>query len=237
MLVLIERADCMKPRIGITSSVNKRDYESDDRDVVMLPWNYPSIVEQCGGLPLILSEGGDPDGCVSAIDALIVAGGRDIDPATYGRDSMPETNDVRPSQDLWELALIDSAKKKGLPILGICRGHQLMAVSYGGFLHQHLPSTSPYEKHGAWGGKWSNHEVIITPESKLSKIIGLSSQVNSAHHQGVSDPGDLEVNARSEDGLIEGLEDPSQKFVMSVQWHPEALGQESLVSALVQAAI
>ena len=112
-----------------------------------------------------------------------------------------------------------------------------MAVSYGGFLHQHLPSTSPYEKHGAWGGKWSNHEVIITPESKLSKIIGLSSQVNSAHHQGVSDPGGLEVNARSEDGLIEGLEDPSQKFVMSVQWHPEALGQESLVSALVQAAI
>ena len=77
----------MKPRIGITSSVNKRDYESEDRDVVMLPWNYPSIVEECGGLPLILSEGGDPDACIDAIDALIIAGGRDIDPATYGHDS------------------------------------------------------------------------------------------------------------------------------------------------------
>ena len=75
------------------------------------------------------------------------------------------------------------------------------------------------------------------PESKLSKILGLSSNVNSAHHQGVSDPGGLEVNARSEDGLIEGLEDPTRKFVMSVQWHPEALGQKSIVSALVRAAI
>ena len=237
MLALIERADWMKPRVGITSSVNKRDYESDDRDVVMLPWNYPSIVEGCGGLPLILSEGGDPEACVGAIDALIIAGGRDIDPATYGCDPVPETNDVRPSQDMWELALIDSVKKRGLPILGICRGHQLMAVSYGGLLHQHLPTTTPYEKHGAWGGKWSKHEVSIVPESKLFKILGLSSNVNSAHHQGVSDPGSLEVNARSEDGLIEGLEDPSREFVMSVQWHPEALGQKSIVSALIRAAI
>lgn len=237
MLVLVERADMMKPRVGITSSVNKRDYESDDRDVVMLPWNYPSIVEDCGGIPLILSEGGDAEACISAIDALIIAGGRDIDPATYGHDSVPETNDVRSSQDLWELALIDSAKEKGLPILGVCRGHQLMAVSYGGFLHQHLPATPPYEKHGAWGGKWSEHEVSIVPDSKLSVILGLSSNVNSAHHQGVSDPGSLNVNARSGDGLIEGLEDPSREFVISVQWHPEALGQKSIVSALIRAAI
>ena len=115
----------MKPRIGITSSVNKRDYESEDRDVVMLPWNYPSIVEECGGLPLILSEGGDPDACIDAIDALIIAGGRDIDPATYGHDSLPETNDVRRSQDLWELGLIDSAKKRGLPILASAEGTSL----------------------------------------------------------------------------------------------------------------
>ena len=85
-------------------------------------------------------------------------------------------------------------------------------------------------------GKWSKHEVSIVPESKLSRIIGLSSNVNSAHHQGVSDPGGLEVNAISGDGLIEGLEDPHREFVMSVQWHPEALGQKSIISALVQAA-
>ena len=103
----------MKPRIGITSSVNKRDYESDDRDVVMLPWNYPSIVEECGGLPLILSEGGDPDACIAAIDALIIAGGRDIDPATYEHDAAPETNDVRPSQDIRELEQIETAKRRG----------------------------------------------------------------------------------------------------------------------------
>lgn len=112
-----------------------------------------------------------------------------------------------------------------------------MAVSYGGFLHQHLPATPPYEKHGAWGGKWSEHEVSIVPDSKLSVILGLSSNVNSAHHQGVSDPGSLNVNARSGDGLIEGLEDPSREFVISVQWHPEALGQKSIVSALIRAAI
>ena len=112
-----------------------------------------------------------------------------------------------------------------------------MAISYGGFLHQHLPTTPPYENHGAWGGKWSDHEVFIVPESKLYKIIGLSSNVNSAHHQGVCDPGSLDVNARSADGLIEGLEDPNREFVISVQWHPEAIGQKSIVSALVKAAI
>ena len=138
----------MKPRIGITSSVNKRDYESEDRDVVMLPWNYPSIIEECGGTPLILSEGSDPYSVLDALDGLIIAGGRDVDPSNYNQESAPETSDTRLSQDQWEIALIKEAKRRNIPVLGICRGHQhrcRMEVCFNaGFIS--------FESHGAWGG-------------------------------------------------------------------------------------
>ena len=226
----------MKPRIGVTSSVNIRDYESDDREVVMLPWNYPSMIEECGGIPLIIPEGGDPSSSLDALDGLIIAGGRDVDPSNYGQESEAETTDTRLTQDHWEIALINEAKRRGMPVLGICRGHQLIAVAHGGALHQHLPSTTPFESHGAWGGEWSNHEVELVEGTSLSTILNKRCMVNSAHHQGVSDPGTLTVNARSDDGLIEGLEDSESEFFLSVQWHPEALGQKQLISALVDAS-
>ena len=226
----------MKPRIGITSYVNKRDYESEDRDVVMLPWNYPSIIEECGGTPLILSEGSDPYSVLDALDGLIIAGGRDVDPSNYSQEAAPETTDTRLSQDHWEIALIIEAMRRKIPVLGICRGHQLIAVAHGGSLYQHLPTTSPFESHGAWGGNWSKHVVEVMGGTSLASILDGHCIVNSAHHQGVSDPGTLTINARSEDGLIEGLEDGESDFFISVQWHPEALGQKDLISALVNAS-
>ena len=102
----------MKPKIGVTSSVNIRNYESDDREVVMLPWNYPSMIEECGGIPLIIPEGGDPSSSLDALDGLIIAGGRDVDPSNYGQESEAETTDTRLTQDHWEIALINEAKRR-----------------------------------------------------------------------------------------------------------------------------
>jgi putative glutamine amidotransferase len=224
------------PVIGVTTSVNVHDYEIPSQSVVMLPSNYPESIRRSGGVPVLIAEGDDVDTILSRLDGLIIAGGRDIDPTLYGQEAHERTTNLRPQQDEWELALMRGAIERDLPLLCVCRGHQLLSIDQGGRLHQHLPSTPGHESHGACGGKWSEHRVNIEPSSKLAEIVGTTVIGNSGHHQGVADAGNLSVVGRTEDGLIEAVEMPDKRFVISTQWHPEMVGQSTVFDALIDAA-
>ena len=224
------------PVIGVTTSVNVRDYETPEQAVVMVPANYPQAIRRAGGIPILLTEGDDVETLLARLDGIIIAGGRDVDPALYGEEPHERTDNLRPEQDTWESALIATAIERDLPLLCVCRGHQLLAVERGGRLHQHLPETPGYEKHGATGGEWSNHAVEIDPNSRLGSILGTNVIGNSGHHQGVADAGDLTIVGRTEDGLIEAVELPGASFLLSMQWHPEMLNQTKVFDALIEAA-
>ncbi len=226
----------MRPLIGITTSVNRRDYETRDQAVVMLPHNYPEAIRRAGGMPVLIPEGEVADSLLDSLDGIVISGGRDISPDLYDEEVHAKTVDVRPEQDISELALMRVALERDIPLLAVCRGHQLYCVEHGGRLHQHLPETPGFEQHGATDGEWSEHGVHIEADSKLASIIGTRISGNSGHHQGVADAGDLHVVGRTEDGLIEAVEDSSKKFCISVQWHPEMIGQHEIFDALIEAA-
>jgi len=226
----------MKPLIGVTTSVKIRDYETPNQAVVMLPTTYPNAIKNAGGIPILLTEGEEVEQLLSRIDGLIIAGGRDIDPALYGEAPHNNTTDLRPEQDAWEITLMRAAIERDMPMLCVCRGHQLLSVERGGHLYQHLPETPRFEEHGSTGGEWSDHIVKIDSDSKLGAILGTQTRGNSGHHQGVADAGDLTVVGRTEDGLIEAVEMPDKKFVISTQWHPEMIEQAAIFDALIEAA-
>ena len=237
-LVLLEkRSDSLSsPIIGVTTSINLRDYETPEQAVVMLPANYPNAIRKAGGIPVLLTEGDDVVTLLDRLDGIIIAGGRDIDPACYGEEPHEKTTNLRPEQDSWEASLITSAIERDLPMLCVCRGHQLLSIERGGSLHQHLPETPGHENHGATAGDWSDHPVKIKESSLLASVIGTETMANSGHHQGVADAGDLTVVARTDDGLIEAVELPGASFLLSMQWHPEMIDQTKVFDALIEAA-
>ena len=226
----------MRPVIGITASVDRARWGPWDDDVTLVPDAYVRAVRSAGGRAVVLPAG-DPDaGLVAVLDGLVLSGGADLDPGLYGEAPSSRTVDVRVGQDGGEMALLRAALDRDLPVLAVCRGMQLLAVAYGGRLHQHLPETPGHEEHGAWGGSWSSHEVTLTPGSLAHRLVGDAVAANSGHHQGVADAGGLRVTGRSADGLAEALEDPVRPFVLGVQWHPEMLGMTALFAGLVAAA-
>ena len=193
-----------------------RDYETQDQSVVMIPKNYPKAVKEAGGIPLLISECGDPNELLDILDGLIISGGRDINPRLYGEELHEKTTDIDNQQDEWEVSLIEGAIDRDLPLLCVCRGHQLLCAIRGGKLFQHLPTTEGFEKHGETGGKWSNHKIQLIPGSLIYDILGEEVIGNSGHHQGVFDAGDLNVVGRTTDGLIEAVELQSCRFLISV---------------------
>ncbi len=227
----------MRPLIGITTSVNSRDYEVSNQSVVMLPENYPSAVKDAGGIPLLLSQCDDVDGLLDCLDGLVISGGRDINPNLYGQEPHRKTIDFSDKQDQWEKSLIEGAIDREIPLLCICRGHQLLCVIRGGKLFQDLPTTKGYEKHGANGGQWSKHTIKLEKNSLISELLGDEIIGNSGHHQGVHDAGDLKVVGRTSDGLIEAVELNDYPFLISTQWHPEMLKQDSIFEGLIRASM
>lgn len=212
------------------------------------PWyalrqNYFAAVIAAGGLPVALPhEPALAADYLNRLDGLIVTGGAfDIDPALYGDAERHDTVALKEARTGAELALLRDALARDMPVLGICGGQQLLAVALGGTLIQHIPDAIP----GALAHEQTTshyqpaHAVKILPGTRLHDIVGPRMQVNTSHHQAVRDAGHSIINAVSPDGVIEGVEDPRQKFCIGVQWHPEYLvdaGDAAIFHALMDAA-
>ena len=181
--------------------------------------DYSRRVAEAGGVPVMLSLETDPASVVERLDGIVLPGGTDVDPACYGAEPAPDALDPEPARDAHELALLDAAAAAEVPVLGICRGLQVINVWRGGTLHQHVP------EHGLFDEPPDRlqHEVALTPGSALAGVYGRSVMVNSLHHQTVDRLGvGLRVTAEASDGTVEGLE-CADAPVVAVQWHPELL--------------
>jgi putative glutamine amidotransferase len=169
------------------------------------------------------------------LDGLVLGGGADLSPSLYGAEREPLT-DIRPDRDAGEMLLARAALAADLPVLGVCRGMQVLTVAAGGTLHQHLPDVLGHEKHRPAPAVYGHHEAHFVPGSRIAGLMGDDIDINCYHHQGVADPGTLTVTGRASDGLPEAVEDPDRTFVLGVQWHPEVARDRRLFGALVNAA-
>ncbi|MDH6198388.1 putative glutamine amidotransferase [Mycobacterium frederiksbergense] len=200
--------------------------------------DYAAAVARAGGLPVLLSMECEPAAVVSRIDGLILSGGADVDPRRYGATPGPHATPVDPVRDEFEMAVLDAAWLRGIPVLGICRGIQLINVNRGGTLVAHLPADSG-EAHSFLGYPRSHraHPVDLAEGSVPHALYGPRIQVNSLHHQAVAEVGTgLTVTGRAPDGVIESVEALDAPIV-GVQWHPEMLsGTDPLFGWLVDNA-
>jgi len=228
----------MRPIVGVTSYVEQARFGAWDVPAALIPLSYVQAVERAGGRALVVppTEEGVEE-TLDALDGLLLSGGSDLDPSVYGAEAHPETLNVRPERDRAELALLNAALARELPVLAVCRGSQVLNVARGGNLVQHLPETLGNEAHREIPGVFSEHGVEVEPDSRLGGIVGVSVDVKSHHHQGYGELGEgLRVVARAEDGTIEAVEDPERRFAIGVLWHPEAGEDAALFDALVAEA-
>jgi len=228
-----------RPVIGITSYAPERvKWGVWEDPVIMVPASYVHAVEHAGGRPLVLPPTPDSvEETLEIVDGIIFSGGGDVDPGRYGADPHPATDAPRPERDDAELALLTAALARDLPVLAVCRGSQVLNVALGGDLVQHLPERVGHEDHRHTPGQFADHDVDVSPDSRLGSILGERAPVKSHHHQGYGRLGrGLVEVAWAEDGTVEGLEDPSKRFALGVLWHPEEGEDFALFQALVEQA-
>lgn len=238
-----------KPVIGISGSIlvmengrfpgYRRSYVNED---------YVKSVIEAGGIPLIIPVSTDQEilaSYFSIIDGLVLSGGHDVDPLQYGEQPLQKLGQTLSERDVFDKALVENALKANMPVLGICRGHQVLNVALGGSLYQdldYIPNCSI--KHDQFRDpSMPTHEIEVAEGSRLREILGSNRVLtNSFHHLAIKDMGQgLVVNAKADDGVIEGVEHPDYKFVVGVQWHPEmmALSDDKMMNlfkAVVEAA-
>jgi putative glutamine amidotransferase len=207
-----------------------------------LPHIYFEGVTRAGGIAVLLPpQPVDTDiasRVLDGLDGLVITGGKDVDPGRYGQAPHPSTDEPRHDRDAWEFTLLTGALSRGLPVLGICRGAQVLNVAFGGTLHQHLPDVVGHSRHQPGNAVFSTSTVRTVPGTRLAEVIGGSSDVQCYHHQALAELGEgLVVSARDADGVIEAVELPGDNFVVAVQWHPEErLHDLRLFAAVVDAA-
>jgi putative glutamine amidotransferase len=231
-----------RPNIGVTAATERVSYGVwEGIPAIISPARYVQAVQRAGGRAVLLppnsEDAKDPGGVLELLDALVVTGGAgDLDPTLYGDERHPETGPVQEERDAYELALVRGALEREMPILGICRGMQILNVAYGGTIEQHLPDVLGHEEHRHTPGTFADHEVCLVPDSLAARAAGSErTPAKSHHHQGIKEVGDgLQVTGWAvEDDAVEALEDPSCSFVLGVLWHPEEDENSQLIMALV----
>ena len=242
-----------RPVIGICTALENARWSVWDQEAVLLPRSYVQAVQAAGGLALLIPPDPQlnerPEEVLERLDGLMLAGGADIDPASYGAARHAETVETVPERDAFEIALVRAAIERDLPVLGICRGMQLINVARGGTLLQHLPEHFGHEEHRRVVGSFegADHEVRLRDGSLAASVAGERLHVTkSHHHQGVDRLGaGLCISGTSTlDGLPEAIEwdrgrsgeSAARRFLLGVQWHPEADAASPFVGALVAAA-
>jgi putative glutamine amidotransferase len=268
----------VRPLIGLTTYGETLPFGSGETYAAALPMAYVRAVQASGGRAVLIAEDDPGTDVLDALDGMVFTGGADVLPSWYGEQPHPKTY-VRPARDESEMQLIRAALDRDMPVLAICRGMQLMTVAYGGRLHQHLPDLVGHENHRPADG-YGTHDVVLARGSKCAAMLGARSTVNSMHHQGVADVGDLvatgwalepalggaaiatRVSAGTAAGnaagaspsvvgvvertdgipadvdggaLIEAVEDPSLRFAVGVQWHPEQMTDWRLFDGFMRA--
>ena len=227
-----------RPVIGITTYVTAARWSNWELEAALVPADYVRAVERAGGRALLVPPSHDGvEETLESLDGLIFSGGSDLDPELYGQEAHAETSDVVRNRDTAELALLEAALERDMPVLAICRGSQVLNVARGGDLVQHLPDVVGDEKHKHTPGTFADHDVSVEDGSRLASVLGERAPVKSHHHQGFGKVGEgLRVVAHAEDGTIEAVEDPTRRFVLGVLWHPEAGEDARLFEELIREA-
>ncbi|MFD6099910.1 gamma-glutamyl-gamma-aminobutyrate hydrolase family protein [Nocardiopsis flavescens] len=226
------------PVIGISAYAERARWGVWDTGAVLLPREYVDAVAAAGGVPVLLPPVAEAAGAVRALDGLLLAGGGDIDPARYGAGRSGHTAGVQAARDGAESALLAAALDRGLPVLGVCRGMQLLNVFRGGTLHQHLPDTVGHDGHRRRAGVFDPHPVTVAEGSLTARALGRTRlDAPSYHHQAVDVLGTgVRATGWADDGTVEALEYEGADTVLGVQWHPEMGADPSLFAWLARRA-
>ena len=227
-----------RPLIGITTYVTPARWSYWDVEAALVPAAYVDAVVRAGGRALLVPPSEDGiDETLAALDGLLFSGGSDLDPELYEQEQHEETFGIHRDRDRAELALLEAALARDMPVLAVCRGSQVLNVARGGDLVQHLPDVVGDEKHKHTPGTFADHDVTLEDGTRLASLLGERAPVKSHHHQGFGRVGEgLRVAAHAEDGTIEAVEDPQQRFALGVLWHPEAGEDARLFEELVREA-
>jgi putative glutamine amidotransferase len=234
-----------RPTIGITASLETVTSGPWVEPSAVVPIHYCEAVQRAGGRAVLLvpdaADAAEPDEVLELVDGVLVTGAAgDVDPARYGAERNPHTHPVAPVRDDFEFALVHAAEARDVPLLGICRGMEVLNVAHGGTLEQHLPDVLGTDAHARTPGEFVRHAVRLEPGSLAARAVGAErAEVRGFHHQGVRDVGEgLRPTAWSElaDGIVEGVERPDRAFALGVLWHPEEDETSRVIGALVEAA-